>query len=201
MTVVRLSDYIAEFTASPLAEWRALPPWELTAQGESIVRRLIERLPADEYLISEHVAIHRTAVIETGAVIKGALILGADCFVAASAYLRGSNWLARGVTLGPGVEVKSSFVFAHSTLAHFNFVGDSILGSGVNLEAGSVVCNHRNERSDAAGVTKFGALIGDGSRVGANAVLAPRTLLRPRSIVPRLALVDQDTAATAAQDR
>jgi hypothetical protein len=32
-------------------------------------------------------------------------------------------------------------------------------------------------------------------------VLAPRTLLRPRSIVPRLALVDQDTAATAAQDR
>ena len=101
---------------------------------------------------------------------------------------------AAAVVEEPGAELKSSFVFADSTLAHFNFVGDSILGSDVNLEAGAVVCNHRNEHGAAglpATARKFGALVGDGSRIGANAVLAPGTLLRPNSIVGRLELVDQ----------
>ena len=37
---------------------------------------------------------------------------------------------------------------AGSTLAHFNFVGDSIIGRKVNLEAGAVIANHFNERRD-----------------------------------------------------
>jgi acetyltransferase-like isoleucine patch superfamily enzyme len=66
-----------------------------------------------------------------------------------------------------------------------------------------VLANHFNERTDkhisvwldgqevATGLTKFGALIGDGSRIGANAVTSPGTLLPPGSVVPRLGLVDQ----------
>jgi acetyltransferase-like isoleucine patch superfamily enzyme len=38
---------------------------------------------------------------------------------------------------------------------------------------------------------KFGALIGDHCRIGANAVLSPGTILKPGTVVPRLALVDQ----------
>lgn len=94
-------------------------------------------------------------------------------------------------------------MFAGSKLAHFNFVGDSIFGSEVNLEAGSVVANYRNEFAGATikiahaeviletGVSKFGALIGDGCKVGANAVIAPGAILKPKTIVKRLSLVDQ----------
>ena len=90
-----------------------------------------------------------------------------------------------------------------STLAHLCFVGDSLIGSDVNLEAGVVVANHWNERAEQAitvrvggqsiqtSVVKFGALIGDHSRVGANAVLSPGTVLAPRTVVARLGLVDQ----------
>ena len=93
-------------------------------------------------------------------------------------------------------------------MAHFNFVGDSILGSDVNLEAGSIVCNYRNERADkeirvrvgaglhATGCDKFGAVIGDGCRIGANAVLAPGAVLEPRSIVGRGALHDDEQEAS-----
>jgi len=42
------------------------------------------------------------------------------------------------------------------------------------------------------GSTKFGALVGDGSRIGANAVLAPGALLLPASAVRRTQLCDQD---------
>ena len=58
--------------------------------------------------------------------------------------VRRLNWLAGRCTLGPGTALKSSFVFPQTSLAHFNFVGDSILGRDVNFEAGSVVCNHRD---------------------------------------------------------
>ena len=134
--------------------------------------------------------VHPDAVIEPGAIIKPPMVIGAGCFIAAHAYLRGGVVLGDGVTIGPGAEVKSSLIGPGSVLAHFNFVGDSILGADVNLEAGAVIANHWNERPDT-GRVKFGALIGDGCRIGANAVLSPGTILPPGTIVPRLALVDQ----------
>lgn len=160
--------------------------------------------PAGEYVVANEIAVHRTAAVEPGAVLKGPLVLGPGCLVAAGAYLRGGNWVAAGCTFGPGAELKSSFVFAGTRLAHFNFVGDSVLGEGVNLEAGSVICNYRNERADkqvrvrvdgrlqGTGHDKFGALLGDGCRIGANAVVAPGALLEPSTVVGRTALLDQE---------
>jgi UDP-N-acetylglucosamine diphosphorylase / glucose-1-phosphate thymidylyltransferase / UDP-N-acetylgalactosamine diphosphorylase / glucosamine-1-phosphate N-acetyltransferase / galactosamine-1-phosphate N-acetyltransferase len=157
-------------------------------------RALLSSLASGEYRIAGGVAIATTATVEPGVTLKAPLVLSRGVFVAAGAYLRGGCWLGESCRVGPGAELKSSFVFAGSVLAHFNFVGDSILGSHVNLEAGSVICNHRNEQRAAgspAATLKFGALVGDGSRIGANAVLAPDTVLRPNSIVGRLELVDQ----------
>ena len=107
------------------------------------------------------------------------------------------------MTVGPHSEVKASLIFEGSVAAHRNYVGDSIIGQDVNLEAGAVLANHFNERADkrifvrvggqaaATGLTKFGAVLGDRTRIGANAVTTPGTLLPPGSVVPRLGLVDQ----------
>lgn len=166
---------------------------------------MLDRL-GPEFRREGEIACHASAVIEPGAAIKGPAIIGQGCFVAASALLRGGVWLDEGCVIGAGVELKSVFMFSGSRAAHFNFIGDSVVGSDVNFEAGSVVANHRNERQDKrirvtfdgnaieTGTEKFGALIGDGSRIGANAVLAPGTLLKPRTVVPRLGLIDQDAA-------
>lgn len=202
-----LHSCLKSFAASPLAPWASLDPWEITSRSEAIVRELLADLPAGEFRIKGEIAVHRSATIEAGAVLKGPLILGAGCLVASGAYLRGGNWIAADCIVGPGAELKSSFLFEGTKLAHFNFVGDSLLGSGVNLEAGSIVCNYRNERPgtevlvrlgdalQATGCLKFGALIGDGSRLGANAVLAPGTLLPPGTIIRRAALCDQETGS------
>jgi NDP-sugar pyrophosphorylase family protein len=203
---IDLAAYIAGFTGSPLAPWAASLPWELPPRAPEIVRRLLAGLPAGDYVVEGEVAVHRSARVEPGAVLKGPLILGADCFVAAGAYLRGGNWVDARCTIGPGVELKSSFVFEGTALAHFNFVGDSVIGAGVNMEAGSIICNHRNERSDkqilvrsgeggslqGTGCDKFGALVGDGARIGANAVIAPGALLVPGRVVDRMTLVDEE---------
>jgi NDP-sugar pyrophosphorylase family protein len=204
--IIDFGDFIASFGSSPLARWGSSAPWELTGQSEAIVRRLLGGLATTDFEISNEIAVHRTATVEPGAVLKGPLIVGPRCLVAAGAYLRGGNWIAERCIFGPGSELKSSFVFAGTKLAHFNFVGDSILGADVNLEAGSIVCNYRNEREDKeirvrfgnalhrTGCQKFGALFGDHSRIGANAVLAPGALLRPASVVLRGSVRDDERA-------
>jgi len=204
---VHLASYVATIGKSSLAHWSNAAPWEITCQSEEVVRQLLAELPAAEYVIADEVAVHRSATVETGAILKGPLILGTACFVAAGAYLRGGNWVAENCIFGPGSELKSSFVFAGTKLAHFNFVGDSILGERVNLEAGSIICNYRNERTakevlvrlesglHSTGITKFGALVGDDSRIGANAVVAPGALCKPGTIVRRTELCDQELYA------
>ena len=197
-----IAEQIAGFTTSALLEFSDRPPWELTGGAIGIVERLLSRLEQN-YTVSDNVAVHRTSTVESGAIIKGPAIIGPGCFIAATAYLRGGCWLEANCILGPGAELKSSFVFSGSKLAHFNFVGDSILGREVNLEAGSIIANYRNEQENPAisfthkgqlietGVIKFGALVGDRSKIGANAVVAPGAILAPATIVGRLALVDQ----------
>lgn len=204
-----LSAFIAGIEASPLAPWLDRAPWAITGASEAIVQALLAALPTEGYHRQGDVAVHASATVEPGAVLKGPLILGPECFVAAGAYLRGGNWVDRGCTFGPGAELKSSFVFAGTKLAHFNFVGDSILGHGVNLEAGSIVCNYRNERADKeirvriagllqrTGCRKFGAVLGDGSRLGANAVLAPGALLPRDTVVRRASLRDDEDPPAA----
>jgi UDP-N-acetylglucosamine diphosphorylase / glucose-1-phosphate thymidylyltransferase / UDP-N-acetylgalactosamine diphosphorylase / glucosamine-1-phosphate N-acetyltransferase / galactosamine-1-phosphate N-acetyltransferase len=194
-------DHVARFRESALAEFSALAPWELTSAAAAVVERVLSRV-GDGYAVSGNIGVHRTATIEDGATVKGPAVIGPDCFIAAGAYLRGGCWLDARCILGPAAELKSSFLFPGSTLAHLNFVGDSILGAEVNLEAGAIIANRRNEWAGATisfihrgkrietGAPKFGALIGDHARIGANAVIAPGAILAPATIVQRLSLLD-----------
>lgn len=143
---------------------------------------------------TQDIFIHPTSVVEQGAVLKGPIFIGPNCFVGAHAYLRGGVYLMGNNSIGPGCELKSCILFPNSNLAHFNFIGDSIIGSNVNLEAGSIIANHYNERNNKEifpGVTKFGAIVGDGCKIGANAVLSPGTILKKETIVGRSQLIKQ----------
>lgn len=197
-----VSEHIAGFNSSLLANQGVDTPWGLTERAQYIVEELLTRLDAN-YHVSDGIAIHISASVEAGATLKAPAIIGPRCFIAAHSLIRGGCWLEAECVLGPGVELKSSFLFRRSKLAHFNFVGESILGCDVNLEAGSIIANHRNERPDQTiaflykdelietGKTKFGAVIGDRVKIGANAVIAPGAILTAGAVVERLSLIDQ----------
>lgn len=199
--MIRLSSYLQNFeTIFPTLE--AENPWSLPIKIEQIIFEAFQHLNS-AYQIKNNIAVHNTAKVEDHAILKGPAIIGKNCFIAAHAYLRAGVFLGGNIIIGPGCELKSSIILDHSTLAHFNFVGDSILGSYVNLEAGAVIANHYNEREQKeisvlidgkpfkTSSKKFGALVGDHTKVGANAVLSPGTILEPRSIVKRLSLIEQ----------
>ena len=196
-----MKSHIADWLSSPFADVSG-QPWEITADAAGLIRKALSIL-GTEYRIADDIAVHRSARVEAGAIIKPPAILGPESFVASHSYLRGGVFLGAGCSVGPGCELKSSFVLTGSAIAHFNYIGDSIVGGDCNVEAGAVVANSRNEFTDKeirinwgneiieTGSFKFGALVGDGCRIGANAVLAPGTVLAPNTVIPRLALVDQ----------
>jgi bifunctional UDP-N-acetylglucosamine pyrophosphorylase / glucosamine-1-phosphate N-acetyltransferase len=198
---VVIADYVERWATSLFSQTVQLP-WLLTDRAPEHIRAAFGRLDGAYRLVGD-TAVHQTAQIESGAMIKGPVVIGPRCFVSGSALLRGGVFLEEDCIVGPAVELKATFVFKGSKVAHLSFVGDSILGSDVNLESGSVIANYRNELADKririswagrvidTGVVKFGALVGDGSRVGANAVIAPGALLPRDSRVGRLVLVDQ----------
>ncbi|PKH26014.1 transferase [Pseudomonas fluorescens] len=199
MKLPEISTFIAQW---PSLDLGPIAAWRVTQDCENHVLALLSRLGAG-YRRHGNCAIHESATVEEGAVLKGPIIIGEGSFVAAGAYLRGGVYLGKQCIVGPSCELKSSFMLGASKLAHFNFVGDSVIGEGVNIEAGAIIANYRNELDGAdiriryadqvieTGVNKFGALVGDGCKIGANAVIAPGALLQSNSRIPRLGLIDQ----------
>ena len=92
-----------------------------------------------------------------------------------------------GSLLGHASESKHSLFMPGAKAPHFNYVGDSILGSNVNLGAGVKLSNLRNDGKHIGiwlddvrretGLRKFGAALGDGVQLGCNAVTNPGTVL------------------------
>lgn len=183
-------------------------PWDIANDIETLVFKLQESLN-DEYSIENRVAIHQSAEVHPSAIIKGATFIGPNCIVAPHAILRAGVILFEQVTVGSSCEIKSSLILNGTAIAHLNYVGNSVIGQNVNIEAGAILANHFNERQTKmisvkvdgrtieTGVEKFGALIGDSSRIGANAVTAPGTILPKGSVVSRLQLIDQNPLSIA----
>ena len=177
-------------------------PWLIIQNLEPIIFEKIKFL-SDDFEVNNGIAIHKTAIVEKNAILKAPLIIEENCFVAANACLRNGVFLSKNVKIGMGVEIKSSIISNNSAVAHFNFIGDSIIGENVNFEAGSITANHFNERENKeifvkiddniinTKVVKFGSLVGDFSKIGANSVLSPGTILKKNSVVKRLELIEQ----------
>ncbi len=199
--MIPIDHFIENFSAA-FKDSSSSKPWEITNNLKSIIEKMILNL-GDDFIIKDNVAIHKTAVIENNVTIKSPAIIGKECYIGANAYFREGVYLDESVKIGPGCEIKSSIICSNTAIAHFNYIGNSIIGRNINFEAGSIAANHYNERAVKkisvlynseiieTNSDKFGSLIGDNSRIGANAVLSPGTILPKNSIVKRLELVEQ----------
>lgn len=185
----------------PKAPWSILEPSSehgLMAQIERLIEGLPEgsKVPSDVRLDTSagRVHIHPSASIGQFVRIEGPCYIGADAEVRHAAYLRRGSWICEGGVVGHATEVKNSVFLPGAKAPHFNYVGDSILGFGVNLGAGTKLSNVRNDRREIrvmleggtwsdTGLRKMGALVGDGCEVGCNVVTNPGAILAPGTMV------------------
>ena len=199
--MIIIDNFIQGFSQT-FPNLKNLQPWQITDNLKEILHEMIAHL-GEDYKIQDGIAVHKTAIVEKGVVMKSPVIVNQNCYIGANAYFREGVYLDKAVKIGPGCEIKNSIVCAETTVAHFNYIGNSILGKYINFEAGSIAANHYNERTSKkisvvynatiieTGTEKFGSLVGDNSKIGANAVLSPGTILEKNSIVKRLELIEQ----------
>ena len=143
--------------------------------------------------ISNAVFVGTGTVIEQGAVLKGPAWIGENCHIRSGCYVRENVIVGDNVVMGNSCEFKNSILFDDAQVPHFNYVGDSILGYKAHLGAGVILSNvkldHReihvtaNDGSIATGLKKFGAIIGDRTEIGCNAVINPGSVLGRDSII------------------
>jgi NDP-sugar pyrophosphorylase family protein len=154
------------------------------------------------------VHISEGTIVEPGAYIVGPTYIGRNCEIRHNAYIRGSVLIGDECVIGNSTEIKHSVLLDGSAAPHFNYVGDSILGSGVNLGAGTKLSNLpivsekapngkrptifiplSDGKSIDTGLPKLGAILGDGVQTGCNSVLNPGCIVGRNSwIYPNISL-------------
>jgi bifunctional UDP-N-acetylglucosamine pyrophosphorylase/glucosamine-1-phosphate N-acetyltransferase len=103
-------------------------------------------------------------------------VVGANCRIGPYARLRPGTSLADEVHIGNFVETKATELGKRSKANHLSYLGDTTIGSGVNIGAGTIVCNYD-------GVNKHRTVIGDDAFIGSDTQLvAPVTIGRGATI-------------------
>lgn len=96
--------------------------------------------------------------------------LGRAVEVGPYSYIRPGTQVADGAKIGSFVEMKNSTVGEKSKVPHLSYIGDTTIGSGVNIGAGTITCNYD-------GVQKWPTVIENGAFIGSNTnLVAPVTV-------------------------
>lgn len=172
--------------------WQVDHPWEVLANLDRFLTALepgVEGTVHPTAVLDGPVRLEAGASIGPHAYVQGPAWIMSGAEVHHGAYLRGGVLLAPGARVGHASEVKRSVFLPGAKAPHFNYVGDSVLGSEVNIGAGVKVANLKAMGGTIVvagidtGLRKLGALLGDRVSVGCNAVLAPGTVVGMDTVI------------------
>jgi bifunctional UDP-N-acetylglucosamine pyrophosphorylase/glucosamine-1-phosphate N-acetyltransferase len=114
--------------------------------------------------------------------------IGARCRLGPFARLRPGASLADEVHVGNFVEVKASRIGRGSKANHLSYIGDSEVGSGVNVGAGTITCNYD-------GAAKHRTVIEDDCFIGSDSTLVAPLRIARGSYIGAGSTISKDTPA------
>lgn len=180
-----LSDFYAADVFSGLDNaWDVLP---------KIEEYVSQKIGGKKYIIGNNTQ------IEDSVLIKGPALIGKNCRIGHAAFIRENVIIGDNCIIGHAVELKNCIILNNTNVAHLNYVGDSVVGSHVNVGGGATFANVRLDEKPVqvlidgekihTRLAKFGAIVGDGTKIGAHSVLNPGALIGKNSLVYPLSLV------------
>ena len=114
-------------------------------------------------IIEDNATVHANSILEQA-------IVGQHCNVGPYARLRPGTVMKEQSRVGNFVEMKKTILGKGSKANHLTYLGDTEVGEGANIGAGTITCNYD-------GVNKFKTFIGDGAFIGSNsALVAPASI-------------------------
>ncbi len=114
--------------------------------------------------------------------------IGGRCRIGPFARIRPGTVFGEEVHMGNFVEIKNSHIARGSKINHLSYVGDTAMGSGVNVGAGTITCNYD-------GAHKHRTVIGDHVFIGSNTALVAPVRLEPGSTIGAGSVITRDAPA------
>ncbi len=180
---------------APLFEGAELP-FEILPKIGDFIKELGKRLDSSVYETKgENIWIAKSACVAPTASITGPCIIGENTEVRHCAFIRGNALIGDNCVVGNSTELKNVVLIGKVQVPHYNYVGDSVLGYGSHMGAGSITSNVKSDKTLVTvktdegiiktGLKKFGAILGDCVEVGCGSVLNPGTIIgRNTNIYP-----------------
>ncbi len=201
-----LNGKIVGFTLDDLF-WNDIGlPWQLFDANHFLLDKLNKEINGnveENVKIQGKVFIGKGTIIKSGSYIQGPCFIGESNLIGPNAFLRPYTSIENDCHIGMS-EIKNSLIFSNSAIPHFNYVGDSIICSNVNLGAGTKLSNLRFDRSTIkmkikdkiidSGRKKLGAVIGPNSQTGINASIMCGKKIGENSIIGAHTIVNEDVA-------
>lgn len=172
---------------------------EILNHIQEIIIELGNNLGNDYKKINDNVWIHQSVKLIDNINITGPCIIGKNTELRPGVYIRGNVIIGNDSVIGNSTELKNTILFDGVKVPHFNYIGDSVLGYKVHFGAGSITSNVKSDESlvslvinDEKVLTnrkKIGALVGDMTEIGCNAVLTPGTIIGKNTTIYPLVMV------------
>lgn len=197
-----LMEYVStgNLTTYALSEWGDVgEPWNLLDANAAMLENLegnIEGEVEDFVVLKGAVSLGKGSTIRSGTYIEGPCVIGENCTVGPHAYIRGATSIGDNCHVGHSSELKNSVILPDTKIPHFNYIGDSVIGSKCNFGAGSKIANLRHDKKDImAGDRntkrrKFGAVVGDGVLFGINSSVNPGAIIGSGAAIAPCTLVE-----------
>jgi len=133
---------------------------------ESLMDNGVTIVDPESTWISADTKIGEDTIIYPATYIEGKNTIGKNCKIGPFAHLRGEVEIADNVKIGNFVEVKKSKIASDTNAGHLSYIGDSEVGSNVNIGAGTITANY-----NALTKEKHKTVIKDNVKIGSNSVL------------------------------
>jgi bifunctional UDP-N-acetylglucosamine pyrophosphorylase/glucosamine-1-phosphate N-acetyltransferase len=171
-------------------------PWELFEATHHILDKMES---SNQGTIEENVKITGTVSIGAGTLIRsgsylvGPIFIGKDCNIGPNCYIRSYCSIGDDVHIGHACELKNTIILDHSSIPHLSYIGDSVIGSYVNLGAGTITANLRFDKKSVlmtvkgekidTGQQKLGTIIGDYVQTGIGTTIMPGVKIGPYTCI------------------
>jgi bifunctional UDP-N-acetylglucosamine pyrophosphorylase/glucosamine-1-phosphate N-acetyltransferase len=129
--------------------------------------------------------IEDNARIKANSVLENAHV-GKNCDVGPFARLRPDAVLKDNAKVGNFVEIKKSIIGQGSKVSHLSYIGDTQMGTNVNIGAGTITCNYD-------GANKFQTIIGDNAFIGSDSQLVAPVIIGEGATIGAGSTITKDT--------
>ncbi len=178
-------------------------PWDLLKLQKKILNKYLKEKRGNSLKIAENVIIKGkvfigdNVTIKENVVINGPSYIGDNSFIGNNCVIRKYSNIGQDALIGANCEIKASLLQKDVHL-HSNYIGDSIIGKGGRIGAGTITANTRIDREKInsfldkkieTSFNKLGSIIGENVRIGINSSLMPGILIGKNSVIGPHALV------------